>query len=219
MNPLLIILAYIFLFSSARAFSTKPALVHRILVPIATGSEEIETTCITDVLTRFGADVTVASVESDLTVKMSRGLKIQADCKINDLPYPSNEYSAIVLPGGVPGVNNLASCSTLTSLLKSHHEEKGLIAAICAAPSTVLSPLGLLEGGVCTGYPMKDFDDLIISSGGILQDGDVIYCERNNLITSKGPATGLMFGLTVGEYLFGEEKAKEVASGLLMLEE
>ena len=50
----------------------------RVLVPIAEDSEEIETTCITDVLARFGADVVVASVkpDGDLVCKMSRGVKV-----------------------------------------------------------------------------------------------------------------------------------------------
>ena len=53
----------------------------RVLVPIADDSEEIETTCITDVLARFGADVVVASVKSDgdLVCKMSRGIKVKEE--------------------------------------------------------------------------------------------------------------------------------------------
>ena len=51
----------------------------RVLVPIADGSEEIETTCITDTLTRFGADVVVASVmPGQLVCKMSRGIKVRS---------------------------------------------------------------------------------------------------------------------------------------------
>jgi hypothetical protein len=54
--------------------------IKRVLVPIAEGSEEIETTCITDTLTRFGADVTVASVmPGTLLCKMSRGIKVRHD--------------------------------------------------------------------------------------------------------------------------------------------
>jgi hypothetical protein len=50
----------------------------RVLVPIGEGSEEIETTCITDTLTRFGAEVTVASVmPGELVCKMSRGIKVK----------------------------------------------------------------------------------------------------------------------------------------------
>mmetsp|Transcript_18657 Transcript_18657/g.30154 ORF Transcript_18657/g.30154 Transcript_18657/m.30154 type:complete len:116 (-) Transcript_18657:584-931(-) len=52
----------------------------RVLVPIADDSEEIETTCITDTLTRFGAEVVVASVKADgeLVCKMSRGVKVSS---------------------------------------------------------------------------------------------------------------------------------------------
>lgn len=51
----------------------------RVLVPIADGSEEIETTCITDTLARFGASVVVASVMPSLVCTMSRGIKVRRD--------------------------------------------------------------------------------------------------------------------------------------------
>ena len=58
--------------------STSLRMKKRVLVPIADDSEEIETTCITDTLTRFGAEVVVASVkpDGDLVCKMSRGVKV-----------------------------------------------------------------------------------------------------------------------------------------------
>ena len=49
-----------------------------VLVPVADDSEEIETSCITDTLTRAGAEVVVASVMPELQVRMSRGLKVGA---------------------------------------------------------------------------------------------------------------------------------------------
>ena len=49
-----------------------------VLVPVADDSEEIETSCITDTLTRAGAEVVVASVMPELQVRMSRGLKVDA---------------------------------------------------------------------------------------------------------------------------------------------
>ena len=50
--------------SQSRFFASSSSLQmsKQVLVPIGDGSEEIETTCVTDTLTRFGADVTVASV-------------------------------------------------------------------------------------------------------------------------------------------------------------
>jgi 4-methyl-5(b-hydroxyethyl)-thiazole monophosphate biosynthesis len=61
------------------AATTSAGAQKRVLVPIADGSEEIETSCITDTLVRAGAEVTVASVEATTTCTMSRGLKIVAD--------------------------------------------------------------------------------------------------------------------------------------------
>lgn len=60
--------------------STSDSTKKKILVPIADGSEEIETTCITDTLVRFGADVSVASVMpgGELVCTMSRGIKVSA---------------------------------------------------------------------------------------------------------------------------------------------
>lgn len=51
----------------------------KVLVPIGTGSEEMEAVITIDVLRRAGAQVTVASVEPALTVKCSRGVNIVAD--------------------------------------------------------------------------------------------------------------------------------------------
>ena len=58
----------------------------RVLVPVASGAEEIEAVTIIDTLVRAGADVTVAKVservlneEESLEVTMSRGVKLVAD--------------------------------------------------------------------------------------------------------------------------------------------
>jgi hypothetical protein len=64
---------------SSTQLSMSTTAAKRVLVPIADDSEEIETTCITDTLTRFGAEVVVASVKPDgeLLCKMSRGVKVR----------------------------------------------------------------------------------------------------------------------------------------------
>ncbi len=66
----------------------------RVLVPIADYCEEIETTCITDVLTRFGAEVVVASVKSggELVCKMSRGIKVTPFFDNTTTSSPSHSF-------------------------------------------------------------------------------------------------------------------------------
>ena len=60
-----------------------------VLVPVASGSEEIETVTIVDVLRRAGADVTLAKVATkqngqDLKCLMSRGINLIADASLTD---------------------------------------------------------------------------------------------------------------------------------------
>ena len=67
-----------------------------VLVPLGNGSEEMEAVTIIDVLRRAGAEVTVASVEVDLTVECSRQVKIVADKLIKDVAEAA--FDIIVLP-------------------------------------------------------------------------------------------------------------------------
>ena len=65
---------------SLRMSSSSSNMEKRVLVPIGDASEEIETSCITDTLTRFGASVVVATVMpgDSLVCTMSRGLKVRS---------------------------------------------------------------------------------------------------------------------------------------------
>ena len=77
----------------------------KVLVPVADGTEDLEAVAIIDVLRRAGAEVTIASVSGALSVKFSQGIKVWAECLIEDCL--DNEYDLVVLPGGIPGVENL----------------------------------------------------------------------------------------------------------------
>mmetsp|Transcript_7234 Transcript_7234/g.14842 ORF Transcript_7234/g.14842 Transcript_7234/m.14842 type:complete len:245 (+) Transcript_7234:46-780(+) len=181
----------------------------RVLVPIADDSEEIETTCITDVLTRFGAEVVVASVKTggELVCKMSRGIKVVADISIEEAT--GQEWDLIALPGGMPGAEHLRDCTSLISLLEKQKANGKLYAAICASPAVVFANKGLVGEGA-TSYPAEGFRKAMVAP----VDDDVVV--QGNVITSKGPGTALKFGLTLGEKLYGAEKAKAVADGLLV---
>ena len=116
-----------------------------VLVPIADGSEEIETTCIVDTLVRAGAEVTLASVGPALQVKCSRGVKIVADVMMADVA--TREFDCIAVPGGMPGATHIAGSAPFMSALRAHAAAGKVVGAICAAPAVVLLPAGLIPAG------------------------------------------------------------------------
>ncbi|KAL7443003.1 hypothetical protein ACHAXH_008885 [Discostella pseudostelligera] len=188
--------------------SSTAASAKRVLVPIADDSEEIETTCITDTLTRFGAEVVVASVkpDGDLVCKMSRGVKIMADISIDQAAGQS--WDLVALPGGMPGAAHLRDSPTLISILKKQNASGKLYAAICASPAIVLAGNGLVgEGATC--YPAPGLLEKMSSP----VDDDVVV--QGNVVTGKGPGTALKFALKLGEQLYGAEKAKAIAGEML----
>lgn len=179
----------------------------KVLVPIADGSEEIETACIVDVLRRADANVTVASVNK-LQVTASRGMKLVADKLISECVQ--NTYDLIVLPGGMPGAENLRDSKELAVMLKLQQQDGRLYAAICASPAVVLHHHGLLARRKATAYPgfAEKFENTEAIDSRVVVDG--------NCITSRAPGTAMEFALKLVEILYGEQKAKDIARSMLV---
>ena len=178
-----------------------------VLVPIADGTEEIEAVCIIDVLRRAGVAVTVASVGA-LQVTASRGVKIVADCLIGDCR--GQQYDLVVLPGGIPGAENLRDSEVLTEILKNQKQDGRWLGAICAAPAVVLTSHALLKGCAATAHPafVDQLDDQTRADERVVVDG---HC-----VTSRGPGTALEFALQLVALLCGEDKANEVAAPMVL---
>mmetsp|Transcript_15449 Transcript_15449/g.46129 ORF Transcript_15449/g.46129 Transcript_15449/m.46129 type:complete len:219 (+) Transcript_15449:134-790(+) len=179
----------------------------QVLVPIADGSEEIETTCITDTLVRAGAEVTVASVEDTVIVEMSRGLRVVADLRVDDLA--PLDWDLVVCPGGMPGAERLRDSEPLDAILRAQAARAAPLAAVCASPAVILKPKGLL-GGKATCYPAPPFLEALgeVTPGDVIRDGHVT--------TSRGPGTSLVFALSLVEQLYGPEKAAELKEQMLV---
>lgn len=180
----------------------------KVLVPVADGTEDLEAVAIIDVLRRAGAEVTIASVSGVLSVRFSKGIKILAECLIEECL--DNDYDLVVLPGGVPGVENLRDSEGLTRILQNQNKLGKLYGGICASPAVVLQPHGLLEGKTATCHPgfaaqLKNRDS---SGAKVITDG--------NCITSRGAGTAVDFALVLVERLFGSQKLADVKSGLAM---
>nr|AHA84127.1 4-methyl-5(b-hydroxyethyl)-thiazole monophosphate biosynthesis protein [Phaseolus vulgaris] len=186
------------------------ATSHKVLLPIANGSEPMEAVIIVDVLRRAGADVTVASDSANLSVLARHDVKILADASVSDVAGTS--FDLVAIPGGIPGVENLRDCKVLEGLVKKHVEEGRLYAAVCAAPAVVLGPWGLLNGLKATGFPA--LMEKLASYAATTVESRVQVDGR--AMTSRAPGTTMEFALALIEQFIGKEKADEVAGPLVM---
>jgi 4-methyl-5(b-hydroxyethyl)-thiazole monophosphate biosynthesis len=171
------------------------------LVILADGFEEIEAITVIDVLRRANIAVTIAGL-SGLEVKGAHGITLRADKLLAD---SGADFAAVVLPGGMPGVKNLAASGEVNSLIRKLFAAGKVIAAICAAPSVVLVPTGILKDKRVTGFP--GMTESFEKSTRYEEDKVVV---DGQLITSRGPGTALLFALAIVEKLSGKETAEKL---------
>nr|XP_019563160.1 protein dj-1beta-like [Aedes albopictus] len=182
-------------------------MTKKLLMLLPHGAEEMEFVICVDVLRRCGVNVTVAGL-SDKTVKCSRDVVIQADTTLEEAA--NDDFDAIALPGGLGGSKAMAGSTKLGEVLKSFESKGKLIAAICAAP-TVLLTHSVALGKTLTSYP--SFKDEFAGKYTYVEDKTVVV--DGNLVTSRGPGTAFDFALKLGEILVGLDKTKQVAKGML----
>lgn len=178
----------------------------KVFVHLAEGFEEIEALATIDILIRGELDTVIVSVTGEPVVRSVRGVGVVCDKLYEEVDY--SECGMIVLPGGIPGVDNLGAHEGLCSRLKEFKEEDKWIAAICAAP-IILHNNGLIDGKTLTCFPGcgDDFHEANVVTDKVTVDG--------KLITSQGPGTAIEFGLKIVEMLKGKEMADYVRGRLL----
>jgi len=177
-----------------------------ILIPIATGFEEIEAVTLIDVLRRATIKVVVASVGKNLEVQGANGIVVKCDRVIDGIK--SDDIDMVLLPGGWGGTDILAEDNYIQSLLKDMDTKGKHIGAICAAPFA-LDKAGVLKTKY-TCYP--SVEEKIETSG---YDNSTKVIEDNNIITSTGPGTAMCLALYLVKKFSGEEMYENLKSGLL----
>lgn len=174
---------------------------------LAPGFEEIEAIAPIDMLRRAGMEVTTVAVGVEgRGVSGAHGIEVIADASIDLLPE-TLEADWLILPGGMPGADNLHHCAKLNGYLTAPGAK---IAAICASPAVVLGQLELLKGKPATCYP--GFEHLC--EGAEMTGAPVVSVP--GLITAKGPGFAMDFALTIIAATCGQEVSEAVASGMLL---
>lgn len=176
-----------------------------VYVFLADGFEEIEALGTVDILRRSELDVKTVSINETLEVNGTHGIKVLADIKTEDV----NEFDleAIVLPGGLPGADNLENCKFVTYLVTKAANEGKIIAAICAAPK-ILGVLGLLSGVKATCYP--GFEGKLFSA----KITHKRLVRDKNFITAKGAGVTEEFAAAIATALKKGVAAKRAIKGM-----
>lgn len=176
----------------------------RVLCLLFPGFEEIEAISPIDLLRRAGVEVIVASLNGEKLITGRCNITVQADAALADVA--EQVLDLLLIPGG-PGIQAVRTDGRAARLAQTYARAGKPVAAICAAP-TVLNDAGLLSGKRFTSHAGV----LAELPASLLQERVV---EDGNLITSRGAATAVDFGLALVRRLCGEAKTQEVAKGIM----
>lgn len=166
----------------------------KVYVFLADGFETVEALAPVDVMRRAGLQVTTVSIMGRSNVVSAQNVTVVADLLFEDVVF--DDASALVLPGGGVGTDNLSAHEPLRALLVDACSRGLLVAAICAAPM-VFGRIGILKGKKATCYPgcESDLFDAEYTAAAVEQDG--------NIITACGPGASFDFGFAIIERFCG----------------
>ena len=176
----------------------------KVIVPFAKGFEEIEAVTIVDVLRRAEIDVTTVCLDEN-PVAGSHSISVLADKMIKDIDPV--DFNCVILPGGMPGSENLRKNDHVLSLIKHIYSKGGYVAAICAAP-IVLSRAEVLFGKKATCYPgfESELEGVTYIEEPVVVDGTII--------TGRGPGCAIPFALEIAGLIKGKDSKNEVKNRL-----
>lgn len=181
--------------------------MNKAVVFLANGAEECEALITVDILRRASIETVMASVSSELDIISSHGIKISADAFASDIDF--DEVSAIILPGGVKGVENLSASDVVKTQCLAFAAEGKLLAAICAAPS-ILDALGIITGKTATANPGFEArcSSAKLTHTRTARDG--------NIITGQAVGGTFEFALEIVAALSGYETANAVRRSICL---
>jgi protease I len=155
----------------------------RVAILAADGFEQSELEGPLHALRDAGATVSIVSPKKDSIQGMNhadKGDKFDVDVPLDQAK--SDDFDALVLPGGLMNPDELRSTPAAVKFVRSFGEAGKPIGAICHGP-WVLIEAGLVRGRRLTSWPAIQSD--IKNAGGNWVDEEVVV--DNGLVTSRKP--------------------------------
>lgn len=167
---------------------------------LADGFEETEALVTLDMMRRAGIIIKTAGVGS-LSPVGAHSIPVTADISAERISL--DNCDGIILPGGMPGTENLYASKAVIQALDYCIDNDLLVAAICAAP-VIPGRKGYLSGKRAVCYPgfENELKNAVVSDSLCVTDG--------NIITAKGAGCVFEFSYDIITRLCGEEKAAKI---------
>ncbi|MBR3768588.1 MAG: DJ-1/PfpI family protein [Clostridia bacterium] len=166
---------------------------------LADGFEETEALVTLDMMRRANISTKTVGI-GDKSVVGAHGICVTADLNENEVLL--SDCDGIILPGGMPGTENLYLSETVISAVDFCKNGK-MIAAICAAP-IILGRKGLLKGKKAVCFP--GFENEL--DGAYVVDA---LCVRDeNIITAKGAGCVFEFSHEIISFVTDRNNADKV---------
>jgi protease I len=134
-----------------------------------------------ETLSSAGVTVTVAGLRPGEAVG-KLGLKAAPDIQVEEVK--SDDYDAIIIPGGQGATRYLNRNPTVLKLIKEFSEKKKVVASICLG-SGVLCYAGVLGGKKATVFATPE-TMRIFTERKVNYKGDGVFID-GNIVTASGP--------------------------------
>jgi protease I len=155
----------------------------RIAIVATDGFEQSELLEPRKALEAEGAKVEVIAPKSGDIQGMEhhdKGQKVHVDRTIDEVK--SEDYAALVLPGGVANPDALRTMPKVVGFIKKFFDDQKPVAAICHGPWTLVEA-GVVKGATMTSWPSLKTD--LKNAGANWVDREVVRDGR--LVTSRKP--------------------------------
>lgn len=172
---------------------------------LADGFEEIEALATIDILRRADIPVTTVGVTGKVVLG-SHKIPVTSDITIDEFEIDADTLG-VILPGGMPGVNNLYANDTVKEAVLFCSSHDLYVCAICAAPS-ILGRLNILKGRKATCFP--GFEEYLYDAEPLT---DKVVVD-GKIITAKGAGCAMDFGFAIVSEVDSPALADKVSSSM-----